>query len=142
MNEPELTITKLRRCDGGWWTARATIDGVTVEVDCRYGSWQAEVRAAPRVQQHVRKDLDPSVARRLQEKVRPLERQERAAIAVARKREEARRLAEFRELKPSEKDLARRQLEIADELDEETRGVTLARLLTEERFAWAQETQD
>jgi hypothetical protein len=80
MSARELTITKLERAPEGYWRARVTgSDGVTVDVDRRWGSWQAEVRAASRVQRFVRKDVEPWAAERLQDRVRPLERRERAA---------------------------------------------------------------
>ena len=75
MNSRDLTITKLERAPEGYWRARVTgPDGVTVDVDRRDGAWFAEVRAAPRSQTMVRRDVLPHIAAALQAKVRPLER--------------------------------------------------------------------
>jgi hypothetical protein len=78
-------ITKLGRDpEEGFWTARVTpAGGTTLEVDRRYGSWQANVRDAPGVQSFHREDVLPHVAAALQERVRPVERAERAAAKVA-----------------------------------------------------------
>lgn len=138
MSERDITITKLQRCEQGWWTARVTVNGhPTVSVDRRYGSWMAEVRTAPRVQQWARKDVGPEIAARLQEKVRPIERRERLEVQEGISREQHRRMMAFRELKPSAKDLAARKDEVEDELAGELRGVTLERIYTEPAFAWA-----
>ncbi len=69
-----FTITCLQRDpDGGFWRARVT-NGVTIEVDRRFGSWQANVRSAPGARSFERRDVLPDVARALQEKVRPMDR--------------------------------------------------------------------
>jgi hypothetical protein len=79
-----LTITKLARDEAGVWRARVTgTDGVTVDVDRRWGSWQAEVRSSPRSRTFERRDVLPHVALALQDKVRPLEKAERAAAKQA-----------------------------------------------------------
>lgn len=78
----EYTITCVHRDpEQGFWRARVT-NGASYDVDRRYGSWQAEVRAAPRSHTFVRRDVMPQVARALQERVRPLERAEKAAVAA------------------------------------------------------------
>jgi hypothetical protein len=70
-----LTITKLRRCEAGYWTARVTgADGVTVDVDKQFGVWHAEVREQPHSRKKVRRDVLPHVAAALQAKVKPLEK--------------------------------------------------------------------
>lgn len=74
-HQRELTITKLHFCEHGYWKARVTgADGVTVEVDRRYGVWHAEVRVSPRSRRMVRRDVLPHVAAALQAKVKPLEK--------------------------------------------------------------------
>lgn len=61
-----LTITKLSNEDG-YWTARVTLNGQTVDVDRRYGSWHAfKVNRETRT----RHDVMPAVAAALQERVR------------------------------------------------------------------------
>lgn len=78
----DFTITCVRRDpEHGFWRARVT-NGATYDVDRRYGSWQAEVRAAPRSHTFVRRDVMPAVARALQDRVRAAERAERTAVAV------------------------------------------------------------
>jgi hypothetical protein len=74
-----FTITLVRRDpEDGFWRARVT-NGVTIDVDRRFGSWQCEVRERPRSHTFVRRDVLPDVARALQERVRPLEHAERQA---------------------------------------------------------------
>lgn len=79
-----LTITSVRRDpDGGFWRARVTIDGHTLDVDRRYGSWQGLRRRAPRSREWVRCEVLADVAAALQARVRPLERAERLAARPA-----------------------------------------------------------
>jgi hypothetical protein len=80
-----FTITKLARDpDHGYWTARVTpCGGTTVCVDRQFGSWQATVRDAPGLQSFHREFVLPPVAAALQERVRPIERAERAAAKLA-----------------------------------------------------------
>ncbi len=81
-----FTITCVRRDpDEGFWRARVT-NGVTIDVDRRYGSWQADVRDAPGARSFTRRDVLPDVARALQARVRPTddaERRERERAAEA-----------------------------------------------------------
>ncbi len=78
-----FTITCLHRDEEhGFWRARVT-NGVTIDVDRRAGSWQADVRSAPGARSFTRRDVLPDVAKALQERVRPLERAERAAREAA-----------------------------------------------------------
>ena len=74
-NLPPFRITKLERAERGW-TAHVSVDGDTINVDCRYGSWQAQLRVRPGAREFVRRDLHPAVAAALQAKVRPLEKRE------------------------------------------------------------------
>lgn len=71
-----LRITKLERDPtGSYWTARATLGGETVCVDCRWGSWQIVERVRGR--EVARRDCVPALAAALQDRLRPLERRER-----------------------------------------------------------------
>lgn len=73
-----FTITLVRRDpEDGFWRARVTCDGVTLDVDRQFGSWQADVRAGPRRRSFRRIDVLPDVAAALQDRVRPLEKAER-----------------------------------------------------------------
>lgn len=75
-----FTITCVRRDpDHGFWRARVTIDGRTLDVDRRHGSWQANRRVRTGARTFTRCDVLPAVAAALQLRVRPLERAERAA---------------------------------------------------------------
>lgn len=56
-----MRITKLRK-EGDYWRARASADGRTIEVDNRYGSWQAVVGQE-------RREVMPQVAAVLQGKL-------------------------------------------------------------------------
>lgn len=73
MSARELTITKLRR-DHGYWQARVTAGGRTINVDRRYGSWQAEPDNDYADGSGRRTDVLPYVAAALQAKVRPIEK--------------------------------------------------------------------
>lgn len=76
----QLRVTQLHRHpEHGYWQARVTIDGVTIDVDRRYGSWQATVRRAPGQRTFVRREVLPFVAAALQDRVRLRERQEAGA---------------------------------------------------------------
>lgn len=78
----DFTITCVHRDpEHGFWRARVT-NGASYDVDRRWGSWQAEVRTAPRAHTFARRDVMPDVARALQEHVRPLERAEKAERAA------------------------------------------------------------
>lgn len=57
-----FTITLVHKDPEGFWRARVT-NGVTLDVDRRYGSWQCDVRV-----------VLPPVAAALQARERPLER--------------------------------------------------------------------
>ena len=76
MNRRPFTITKLERHPEGYWTARVTCGGSTVEADDRYGSWQANVRIRPGARTFVRRFVLPHVAAELQRKVKAAERRE------------------------------------------------------------------
>lgn len=72
-----LRVTQLRRDPtGGYWTARVSLDGTTIDVDRCDGSWMASVRRAPGHRTFVRREVLPFVAAVLQDRVRRLERQE------------------------------------------------------------------
>lgn len=76
----EFIITKLERHpEAGYWTARVSAGGETIEVDKRYGSWHAIVRDEPGVRRFHRQFVLSPVAAALQERVRRLERKEREA---------------------------------------------------------------
>lgn len=73
-----FTITNVHRDpEHGFWRARVT-NGVTLDVDRRYGSWQADVRVKRGARTFTRQDVMPHVAAALQQRVRPLERAERS----------------------------------------------------------------
>lgn len=78
-----FTITKLRRDPDGVWRARVSCDGCTVDVDRRYGSWQAEVRAAKHARTFTRHDIPRPVAAELQRRVKRLEGRERRGACTA-----------------------------------------------------------
>lgn len=81
-DERRIIVTKLERAPEGFWRARVTVNGgETVDVDRRWGSWQAERRAQARSRTFTRHDLLPDVARALQDRVRPLEKQEKREAA-------------------------------------------------------------
>lgn len=62
---------RIKRADEGHWTARLCLgDRQAVDIDRRYGSWQATVGQA-------RRDVLPAIAAAVQEKVRREERRER-----------------------------------------------------------------
>lgn len=66
----EFTITKVERDPEGFYRARVTgSDGVTIAVDNRFGSWQADVRRAPGHRTFVRKFVLPHVAAELQARI-------------------------------------------------------------------------
>lgn len=72
-----FTITKVQRHpEGGHWTARVSCDGVTVDVDRRYGSWQANVRRSPGARSFARRFVLPHVAAELQRKISTAEARE------------------------------------------------------------------
>jgi len=72
-----FTITNLHRHPvHGFWMARVT-NGHTIEVDRRYGSWQAAVRDRPGARSKHREFVLPDVAAALQARVRVLEKRER-----------------------------------------------------------------
>ena len=74
-----LRITKLERDPAhGFWRARATAGGRTVEVDCRYGSWQVVERH--RGSEVGRRFATPALAEALSARVRPLERRDRSDL--------------------------------------------------------------
>lgn len=70
-----MRITKLERVPEGHWRARVTVDGTTVAVDNRFGSW----RITPPGEGGSYRELLPTLAARLQQKVCPLERKGRTA---------------------------------------------------------------
>lgn len=70
IDRPEgLTITKFEQVGPRQFTARVTLDGVTVDVEYVDGSWKQVVREAPRVQRFRRKEVPVSVAAALQQKM-------------------------------------------------------------------------
>lgn len=77
-----VIVTKLSR-EEGFWTANVSVNGTTVAVDRRFGSWQGTVRAAPGSREFVRRPVLPRVEAALQERVRPIERAEKKAAAEA-----------------------------------------------------------
>jgi len=70
---PSFTITKLNR-DAGFWAARVSVNGDTIDVDTRYGSWQAVLRDGPHKRTFHRTEVPPALAAKLQEKVRPADK--------------------------------------------------------------------
>jgi hypothetical protein len=76
-----FTITKLERHEDGYWAARVTLGGLTLEVDRKWGSWQARVPERLRDGTRVvrRRGVLPHVAAELQARVRAAERRERVA---------------------------------------------------------------
>ena len=71
-----MRVTKLRRDpDDRHWTARVSVDGVTVAIDRRYGSWRV-----PGADGDAWRECRPAVAAELQERVRRLERRQRRAL--------------------------------------------------------------
>ncbi len=66
-----VRITDLHQDDEGFWTARVTVDGSTLAVAPRFGSWRV-LTTGPGW-----RECPPAVAERLQAKVRPLERKRR-----------------------------------------------------------------
>lgn len=77
---PVFRITQLRH-EAGYWQARVSVNGDTLDVDRRCGSWQASVRDAPRASTFHRRELHPEVAAALQVRVRPLEKREQKLAA-------------------------------------------------------------
>lgn len=69
-----VTITCVHRDPDGYWRARVSAGGVTLNVHRRYGSWLAEVRPRPGVRHVELREVLPHVAAALQARVRPLER--------------------------------------------------------------------
>lgn len=83
MTDPRLTITDLSH-DAGYWTARVHRNGESVQVDLRYGSWQALVPVPVRSVDgegvvDVRRDVPRYVAEALAAYVRSVERRARRA---------------------------------------------------------------
>jgi hypothetical protein len=72
MTEATIIVTKLRQEDG-IWRARISTAGTTLDVDRRFGSWQADVPNGRRGQRD-RREVLPAAAAILQRKVRRLER--------------------------------------------------------------------
>lgn len=69
-----LRITKLRKCSHGgktWWAANVSLDGTTLAVTNRYGSWQTDEDKCGLL-----RDVLPAVAQELQAKVKTEERRE------------------------------------------------------------------
>lgn len=82
----EIRVTKLERDPAaGFWRARVSVNGRTVRVDRRWGSWQAEVRTAAGARTFVRRDVLAPVAAELQRRVRPIEARERREREAALK---------------------------------------------------------
>lgn len=126
-----IRITSVRRHPlNGYWTAHVTTHGQTVHVDRRYGSWQAQSGVR-------RRDVTPHLARALQERVRPIERVERREVGEAMAAERRRRLREFRELKPSDRDAKRYSEQLFGDLQAELRGRPLEHVFTTDALAWA-----
>lgn len=80
---PSVTVTKLDDTDG-YWSARVSVNGDTLSVDRRYGSWQAVIRDGPRTRTFHRRDVHPQLAALLQQKVRPREHQQKIKRGEAR----------------------------------------------------------
>jgi hypothetical protein len=76
MERRPFTITKVHVDADGVPHARVTCDGVTIQVDRRYGSWQASVRVRPGARTFRRAFVLPHVAAELQRKVKAVERRE------------------------------------------------------------------
>lgn len=62
---PRLTVTCVRDHPDGYRTARVSANGTTVDVDDRYGSWQAVQRKRGT---ETRREVLPPVARVLQKR--------------------------------------------------------------------------
>jgi len=75
-DRPPFIITRLRNEDG-YWQARVSVNGDGIDVDRKHGSWQAVLRDGPRQRTFHRTEVAPALAAKLQEKVRPLEKQAR-----------------------------------------------------------------
>lgn len=80
---PQVTVTKLT-FEPGYWSARVSVDGATIDVDRRHGSWQAVVRDAPGKRSFHRVEVVPALAALLQKKVGPREKQLRVKRGEAR----------------------------------------------------------
>jgi hypothetical protein len=71
-----LRITKLARDHTeGFWRARVSANGTTINVDRRYGSWQAQIGER-------RREVLPRVAAALQKQVRRREYRERRTASA------------------------------------------------------------
>lgn len=70
---PPFVVTKLNR-DEGYWRARVTVNGDTIQVDRRHGSWLAVLRDGPRRRSFHRAEVHPALAAELQRRVRPLDK--------------------------------------------------------------------
>jgi hypothetical protein len=70
MATPTLTrITQFKQVGPRQFTARVTVDNVTVDVEYMDGSWKQVVRDGPRKQSFHRREVPVFVAEALQEKV-------------------------------------------------------------------------
>ena len=78
MRDPHgFTISDLAD-DAGYWTANVTVNGRTVQVHRRYGSWQSDVGEAGQGT----RDVGPLLAEALQARVLPVERGRRKAATA------------------------------------------------------------
>lgn len=57
-----LTITKFQKVGERQFTARVSLEGVTVDVEYMDGSWKQVVRKAPRSREMVRREVPVGVA--------------------------------------------------------------------------------
>jgi hypothetical protein len=63
-------VTKLAQNPDGYWTANVSLNGQTVSVDDRDGSWLANVRPFPGARSFVRREVLPEIAALLQARKR------------------------------------------------------------------------
>jgi flavin-dependent dehydrogenase len=67
-----LRITKVQHDERGFWTANVTVEGATVRVDNRLGSWThtSDPKADPGSRKVHRREVLPWIAKRLADRVR------------------------------------------------------------------------
>lgn len=71
-----VRVTKLEHDPAGFWRARVSVGGTTIDCDNRFGSWQADVRPHKGARRMVRRFVLPPVAAELQLRVRRALRKE------------------------------------------------------------------
>lgn len=69
---PRFTVTQLEDSEG-FWRARVSVNGDSIEVDRKHGSW----RVTPAEGEVIAQGVPYALAVKLQEKVRPRERQQK-----------------------------------------------------------------